>query len=378
MKAVGIICEYNPFHNGHVYHIQMVKKMFPDSILVLVLNGYFLERGEVSLLSKSDKTMLALSYGVDLILELPVVFGTQSADVFATKAIEILHHFQVSDVVFGSESNDIERIIEMAKKQLDADYSMRVQEILKTGVNYPTALAKALDGNAIDTPNDLLGISYAKAVLKSGYPITLHTIQRTNDYHDTLLSSSIISASNIRHKLTFKEDISLYVPEETTKCLRVLDEKKLWELLRFRILTDPHLNQYMTVDEGIEHRLKKCILQASNLDEFVSLIKTKRYTYNKIHRMMIHLLLGFTKEMNDSLEIDYIRVLGFNKQGQLYLNAIKKDITLPLQNKKSKIYQMEEIAAIIYDYLTNSEARIFEIEQKPVIDFSNPTFDNFK
>lgn len=378
MKAVGIICEYNPFHNGHVYHIQKAKKMFPDSTLVLVLNGYFLERGEISLLSKQDKTRLALLYGVDLILELPVVFGTQSADIFAKYAIEILNHFRVTDIVFGSESNDIQMIMNMAKKQLDLDYSIRVQEILKTGVNYPTALSKALDGNIINTPNDLLGISYAKAILTSEYPITLHTIQRTNNYHDTTLSSPFISASNIRHKISLQADISSFVPNDTLACIRSIDEKKFWELLRFRVLTDARLDIYMTVDEGIEHRLKKLILKASSIDEFVSMIKTKRYTYNKIHRMLIHLLLGFTKEMNDSFILDYIHVLGFNEQGQKYLNSIKKDLALPLKNTKSKIYQMEEIAATIYDVLTNSQERSFETEHKPVTIISNPSFDNLE
>ena len=117
MDAVGIICEYNPFHNGHLYHINEVKKMYPNSILVLILNGYFLERGDVSLESKEEKTRLALKYGVDLVVEHPFVFASSSADIFAESAIEILNNLKVKHIVFGSESNDTNKLTRLAKEQ---------------------------------------------------------------------------------------------------------------------------------------------------------------------------------------------------------------------------------------------------------------------
>ena len=369
MNAVGIICEYNPFHNGHLYHIQKVKEMFPDSILILVLNGYFLQRGEISLLSKEDKTKLALTYGCDLVVSLPVVFGTQSADIFAERSIEILNHLQVTDVVFGSECNDIEKIMKMAEIQLTDSFSLRLKEILSTGVNYPTALSKAMDLDVIiKEPNDLLGISYAKAILKKKYPIQLHTIQRTNDYHDVFLQQDMVSASNIRHKITQNEDISSYVPQEVPFMIQKPKEDLLFQLIKYRIITDNNLQTYETVDEGIESRLQKYIWNTSNLEEFIQSVKTKRYTYNKIRRMLLHILLGFSKEVNQNLTLDYIQILGFSCQGQLYLNQIKKQIKISLTvETDSLLYQFEKRAAFLYDLLTNSSVQIYENQKKPII-----------
>lgn len=367
MKAIGIICEYNPFHNGHLYHIKQVKEMFPNSVLVLVLNGYFLQRGEISYLSKQDKTILALEAGVDLVVELPVIFGTQSADIFAEKSLEILTQLKVSDVVFGSECNNISKLFFLAKQQLHEDYFQQVQSFLQDGYNYPTALFKALNQDFICQPNDLLGISYAKAVLKNKWKIHLHTIQRTSGYHNLEENDSIISASNIRKKIQLNDDITKFVPPSVVAKIQNISFKLFFQHLRFRILTDPDLSRYMTVDEGIEHRLKKEILNVSSIEDFLRKIKTKRYTYNKINRMFIHLLLGFTKELNSLASLEYIKVLGFNLKGKSYLNFRKKDLTLPFQKKDSKIYQMELIAATLYDELTHSSEYFFDLSNKPVI-----------
>lgn len=369
MKVVGIICEYNPFHHGHLYHIQQVKQMFPESVLVLVLNGYFLERGEISLISKEDKTKIALNHGVDIVLELPVVFGTQAADIFAEKSLELLFHLGVSDVVFGSESGNTSLLYQMAKSQLNPEFSSRVKLLLDSGVNYPTALSQAMNLDFIlKTPNDLLGISYAKAVLKHDYPIQLHAILRTSDYHDTCSINSIVSASNIREKLKKKNDITPYVPSDVPDLLKTISETFLFQLLSYRIRTDNHLEIYETVDEGIENRLKKAIEETANLEEFIQFVKTKRYTYNRIRRMLIHILLGFTKEINSQLSLDYIHILGFTMKGQKYLQDYQDNIKIPTKPiSSSPIYEFEKRAAFLYDLFTNSSAQIFEKRNKPVI-----------
>jgi len=367
MRIVGIICEYNPFHNGHLYHLKKIKELFPDSLIVLALGGYFLERGEVSCLSKYDKTELALSFGVDIVVEIPVVYGSQSADIFAEKAILILQHLHVTDLVFGSESNDATHLLEMAQEQLQDDYQKKVQSFLKEGCNYPTALSKALS-SSIQEPNDLLGISYAKAILRQKLPIQIHTIKRTNAYHDVQSNQNIVSASNIREKLKNGADISAYVPYDFSKYFKRVDEQLLWQLVKYRILTDPNLAQYLTVDEGIEFRLKKYAKVAHDMNEFIQLTKTKRYTYNRLHRMIIHILLGLTKEVNQSITLDYLHILGFNLKGQAYLNSIRKKSTLvwkPIVS--SPIYQFEIIAAYLYDILTHSSEEQREQSHKPIV-----------
>ena len=176
MEIIGIICEYNPFHNGHKYHIDMIKKKYPKSIIVLALSGYFSLRGDVSVLTKEDKVKLALSYGVDIVVEMPFILSTQSADIFADTAVKILNNFSVDRIIFGSESNDLETIEKIAQIQLyDNDFDKRLKLALKSGTNYPTALANALGVEFDFKPNDLLGVSYVKSALKNHFEIEFET-----------------------------------------------------------------------------------------------------------------------------------------------------------------------------------------------------------
>lgn len=367
MKALGIICEFNPLHNGHVYFINEIKKKYKDYIIVLVLNGYFLERGEMSVLSKEEKINLSLKYGVDLVLELPVLFGTQSADTFASKSIEILNNFKIEKLIFGSESTDIDKIYKLAKIQLeDKNYHEEVKTILKTGVNYPTALAKALKSEFNFTPNDLLGISYVKAILKNKYNIKYETIKRTNNYHDNNLDSSIVSASNIREKANKNNDINKYIPEDYSNILKLNDSKKMFDLLSLKILTDKSLTNYLDVDEGIENRLVEGIYKTKTIEDLIKYVKNKRFTYNKINRMFIHILLGITKE--DAIEdINYTKVLGFNSLGKSYLKTIKKDVNISWKvDKKSLVYNYEIKAAKLYEILTGKKVYEYENSNKSI------------
>ena len=178
---IGIIAEYNPFHNGHVYHIEEIKRRYPASSIVLVMSGNFTQRGLVSIMDKWDKVYLALKYGVDLVIELPFPFATQSADIFASGAIFLLKEMGVEKLIFGSEENNIEKLYNLAKKQLDSSYEKRVQSYLNLGENYPTAMNKALKDLAKDevkSPNDLLGLSYVKEIIKQHANIDVETIQK--------------------------------------------------------------------------------------------------------------------------------------------------------------------------------------------------------
>ena len=368
MNVIGIICEYNPFHNGHIYHINKIKEMYKDSIIILVLNGYFLERGEISVLSKEDKVKLVLDNGVNLVIELPFVYGTQSADIFAETSIKLLNELKVSKVIFGSESNNLQLLSNIVDYQLNDDnYNIKVKEFMDMGLNYPTAMAKALDiAENINNPNDLLAISYIKAIKKNNFNIEPISIKRTNDYHDTHSNDLIVSASNIRNKIKNNENISEFIPKNVINCIKKINEEKLFELLKFKIVTEHDLSKYLTVDEGIENKLKKEILNVCTIKELIEKIKTKRYTYNKINRMLIHILIGLLK-VDNKLDIDYIKILGFNSAGRNYLNNIKKDLNISLCiNLKSKIYHYEILSSLIYDLITDSNTYDFEIKNKPV------------
>ena len=343
MKSVGIICEYNPFHNGHLYHINKVKEMYPDHTIILVMSGNFTQRGDVSLINKWDKTEIALYYGVDIVVELPYVFASESADKFAYASINILNHLNVEYIVFGSESNNIEKLKEIANIQINnKKYDKLVKEYLSEGINYPTALSKAiytLTNKKIDKPNDILALSYIREIIKNNYNIEPISIKRNNDYNSLELNDGITSATSIRYALENNESIDSYIPSKTKEYMyNPRFNNDYFNLLKYKILTEKDLSIYQTVDEGIENRLKKYIINSKSLNEFILKVKTKRYTYNKLNRMFNHIICNFTKEEAVKFsEIEYIRILGFSYKGQNYLNKIKKEIEIPIITKFSSI-----------------------------------------
>lgn len=377
MNIIGLITEYNPFHNGHKYQIDKIKEMYPDSIIITVTSSHFTQRGEISLVDKWTKTKISLSMGVDMVIELPFIFSTQSADTFAHASIKLLNELKIDTLVFGSESNDIELFKSLASVQLNnKDFNTHVQTFLDKGDNYPTALSNALkelNNDTVIKPNDLLAVSYTKEILLQNPNINLVSIKRTNDYHDTTSNEEIVSASNIRSKLINNEDVSKLVPSITYEYIKDIkpNNDKLFELLKYKIISENDLEKYLTVDEGIENRLFNNILESNSLEEFISKIKTKRYTYNKLNRMFIHILVGLTKKEKESYNSpSYIRILGMNKKGQEYLSSIKKDINLPILSKWEKDNQnigLEFKATCIYSLLVNKPELIEQEYKNKVI-----------
>lgn len=380
MNSIGIICEYNPFHNGHLYHINKIKEKYPNYNIILVMSGNFTQRGELSVIDKWDKTSIALNYGVDLVVELPFKFATQSADIFAKGAIKILNYLKVDKIIFGSECNDIKSLKELATTQINnKKYDDLVKSYLDKGINYPTALSKALKditGKTVDTPNDILGISYIREILKNNYNIEYETIKRTNNYNDKHTSGKISSASSIRELLKKNKRVSKFVPKLTNKYLNknnLMFIDDYYPFLKYKILCEINdLNKYQTVDEGLSNRIKKYIYESNSLEELIQNVKTKRYTYNKLKRMFLHILLGFTKDIANS-NLDYIRILGFNKSGKDYLNTLKKEIDIPIITNfgNSKGLLNEELKYISILGINKKNHLEFiekETKQKPIIE----------
>lgn len=342
MESIGIIAEYNPFHNGHLYHIKKIKEKYPDATIILVMSGNFTERGDIALIDKWKRTKIALLSGIDLVIELPFPFATQSADYFSYGAITLLEKLKVEKVVFGSESDDIETLNLIAKTQLDnEDFDKLVKVYSKLGKNYPTAISlaiKDLTNKEITTPNDLLGVSYIKTILKYNYKIIPETIKRTNDYHNEIMNEEISSATAIRKALKERKSVKKQVPEYTYSYLCDLHfMDNYYQILKYKIITEKDLSIYASVEEGLDKLLKKEIIRATSYDDLIKHIKSKRYTYNKLQRMLLHILCNFTKEeKNNFNDITYIRILGLNNKGQKYLNNVKKDLDIPLISKINK------------------------------------------
>ncbi|MCI7241292.1 MAG: nucleotidyltransferase [Bacilli bacterium] len=376
MNVIGIIAEYHPFHLGHLYQINKIKEMYKDSIIIAIVSSSFTQRGDVSILNKWDKARIALDNGIDLVIELPYFYAGQSSDIFAKGAVTILNYLGIDTLVFGMESDDINNLKLMADIQLnDKNYNNIVKEYLSNGYNYPTALSKAIKDILnldIYLPNDLLALSYIKQVKLINNNINVIGIKRTNDYHSKEITSNIVNASLIREQFKNNLDISNYIPSYDTNKLYNVSVNDFYPLLKYQILNNiNNLDKFLTVDEGIDNRIKKYIKNSNNWNELVNNIKTKRYTYNKINRMLMHILFNLTKDESKNIVIDYVRVLGFNSKGRSYLNKIKKnkDINIVTNYKDgiSKLFDLENRVNNIYAIIVDNKLIYEEYSHNPII-----------
>lgn len=369
MIKIGIIAEFNPFHNGHLYLINKVKKLYPDSLITIVLSTNFTQRGEFSMLTKWDKTRISLHNNIDLVVELPCLFATQSADIFAKRSVEILEYLGMDYLVFGSETGEIKTLETLANTAIyNKEFNTLIKSFINEGNSYPAAFSKALYNltniNLINS-NDILGVSYIKAILENEYNIKPICIKRTNSYLNKTPTGSISSATSIREQYFNNQDISKYVPKNV-KSKIILNKNyqtNYFNILKYKLISEINdLDKYLDVSEGIDKKIKKVILNTNNYLELINLLKSKRYTYNKLNRMFLHILLNIKK--TDQYNLNYIRILGFNTIGRNYLKELKQEIAFPIiTNYKDicdEVLYLERIATIIYLTIINHEELIKE------------------
>lgn len=360
MKVIGIIAEYNPFHNGHLYQIKKIKELYKDSIIIVVLNGNFTQRGDVSIINKWIKTDIILKNSIDLVIELPIFYGINNANIFAKGALEILNDLKIDTLIFGSENDNIDDLIAASNIKINnKNYDLLVKKYLDSGNNYAYSSLNAikhLTGISINKPNNILALCYIEEIIRNNYNIEVVNIKRTNEYHSKNITN-ISSASAIRTALKNNENISVAVPDETLKNLNdivYLDD--YYDLIKYKILSCDDLTIFHDVIEGIDKRLKKYIIISDSLDEFILKVKTKRFTYNRIKRILLYILLDIKK--NDITNVkNYIRPLGFNSNGIKYLNRIKGTLSLPLvscYSKNKDLLSLEYKANLIYSLKTNN------------------------
>ncbi|TYR82618.1 nucleotidyltransferase [Priestia megaterium] len=395
MQAVGIIVEYNPFHNGHAYHLEQAKKQTESDCVIAVMSGHFLQRGEPALVSKWSRTKMALDAGADLVIELPYSFSTQKADTFASGAVSILDQLEVHSLCFGSEHGNIESFLDIIKllEIHEQELSLQIQHEIKKGNSYPKAVSLALShiisepvALNLTQPNNILGLSYVKAIKKQLASIKPHTITRIQShYHDEeLSSSSITSATSIRHAL-FQSSLDVnelanYMPQHVLTSL--MDYKKTfgtfhtWEhyfpFLKYRLMTmsPASLQEIYEIEEGIEYRLLSSIKEATSFEDFINKVKTKRYTRTRLQRMCVHILTDTSKEQMqpDQSSCSYIRLLGMSAIGRKYINHIKKRSSVPIVSTVSQ-YKLEDLlidvkATDVYSLALNEPIRSTFLKQE--------------
>lgn len=357
MRACGLIVEYNPLHNGHVYHIQSAKKVAKADCVIAVMSGPFLQRGEPAIIDKFHRTKAALANGVDIVLELPYSYAVQSSQRFAKGAVQTLHEIGVSSICFGSESGVITDFLNSYHlfKKNETLYTKTLQENLKLGISFPQASTRAHEKIGLTTtqmnlsqPNNILGFSYVRTILDNGLPIEPLTIKReNNDFHEQMITNSIASATSIRKKLIsdgLSEEVMRTLPLESTKLLSLYKQNTTiwhkWEdyflLLHYRVMTmsAQELSEIYGVDEGLEYRMKETAKNATSFDQWMQAIKTKRYTWTRLQRIFVHILTNTKKsdmkQLDNQKSVSYIRLLGFTNTGRKYLNENKSKLNVPI------------------------------------------------
>ena len=352
-KVLGIVCEYNPFHNGHLYHIIQSKKATGADYTIAIMTGNFTQRGDVSIVDKWSKAEMALLGGVDLVIELPVLYSISSAENFADGAIKILNSLRIVDnISFGAETTDInllDRIAEVLCNE-PRDYQNLLSHELAKGISYPKARENALMmylndvrrfANVMSSPNNILGIEYLKALRKSKSSILPVCIPRIGAGHsDSTYSKNIANATTVRNfiasnqydTLEFKRlvPISTYsILTENIKKGHVVTSLNHFEkeiLYTIRKMSLQEIAALPDVSEGLEYKLKQAANSCNSLIELFNIVNSKRYTQTRISRILVYALLGITKKdmQLSKSTVPYIRVLGFNEKGKKLLSWISE------------------------------------------------------
>lgn len=347
MKKIGIVVEYNPFHNGHLYQIQKIKEKFgKDCFISVVMSGDFVQRGEVSFLNKWEKTKIALENEVDLVVELPVYYAIQNAEIFSKMAVKILDYLGMEIQVFGAENGEIKIFEEIVTLQKSEEYNKKIQEKIKLGNNYILSQRKILEEYGYRDfikSNNILGLEYVRAILQDKLNIKPYIIKREiSEYNEEKVEDEreqFVSASFIRKIFDSKDEkkmieLKKYIPKNIHKFLinkmynKNIEYKNIknefLKLVKYRMVIDDKkkILEIFDMTEQLYSRIFNSILNSTNYETFLKKIKAKNISLKRIDRILLNILLDIRKVDEN---IDYIRVLGFNDIGREYLKKLKKE-----------------------------------------------------
>ncbi|MEG2839006.1 MAG: nucleotidyltransferase [Lachnospiraceae bacterium] len=389
MKIVGLVTEYNPFHNGHQYHIEKSLEVTGADAAIVVMTGNYVQRGTPAIMPKHLRTQVALEAGVSVVLELPVCYSTGSAEYFATGAISLFEKLGCIDsVCFGTECGDYDILNSIAHILVEEPiaYKERLKHYLKRGDSFPLARQKALkeyqNDNTLDQileqPNNILGIEYLKTLYQTNSTITPYVIQRKEaDYHDMELGSTYSSASAIRRLLAFSgntvhvdadmeydepilTDILTRLEEQVPKtCIHLLEENHRIRypiysndfslLLKYKLLTETRdsLLQYVDITKELANRIINHVNNFISFEQFCDLLKTRAFTYTRISRALLHILLDIKKESMTSYSSHgyhaYAHVLGFREDAISVLTTISATSTIPIITKLTATDALDQL-----------------------------------
>ncbi|MCI8306957.1 MAG: nucleotidyltransferase family protein [Lachnospiraceae bacterium] len=408
MRVTGIICEYNPFHNGHKYHIEETRRICEADYIIGIMSGPFTQRGTPAITDKYSRAKMALLSGCDIVLELPVRFATSSAEGFAHGAVNILNATGITDgICFGTEAgilDDFRKVAEIIDTEPHL-YKEILLSSLKNGLSYPTARSRALSGFLktehiplsadISLPNNILAIEYIRACNHAG--LNVHTVKRTdNGYHDLRLSdmeSGMCSASALRnaviqnagsgnhiskntafHTIAFdntivsESSVSAFIPYNLYEYLsRPVSERHFSMQLYASIVS--HMNSlpdYADISNDLAARIRKNITAFEDWAQFVSLLKTKQYTYTRIQRALSHCMLNIKNFMyeTDKYKAPYIRVLGFRKSSSPLMKLLSQKAAAPVVTKPADVNSLNAVSDSYAKTLLSEDIYASELYEK--------------
>lgn len=335
MKTVGIICEYNPFHNGHKKQIDAIRaKLSEDCAIVCLMSGNFVQRGYPAIFHKSLRAQAAIMAGADLVLELPVTYALSSAEGFAAGGVKILGSF-CDALCFGTETGNANALMDTAKALLSEEFRIALKEQLDKGLSFPAARAAALEEHAelLQKPNDILAVEYCKAILAQSSKMQPMPIMRQGDYHDTAADIENPSATAIRNLLESGKEWHNFIPENAHAIFRGADIHTLAAgeraiLARLRCMTDAEFEALPYGSEGLWRKFMHACRSCDSIEAIIAETKSKRYTRTRIDRMLMCAYLGITKEMLEQ-PAPYTRVLALNDKGRIALKQARLSGVFP-------------------------------------------------
>lgn len=384
MKVLGLILELNPPHYGHKYFIDKAIDSVQPDVTIAIISTNFSMRGDISVINKFDKTNICLNNNIDLVLELPYIGAVASADYFCSNAVNILNSFGVTDIAFGCEMPDIDKLRLLKDYLSNPNYNNALKENLEKGFSYSNSCNKALmtmttDLDLIENfsmPNNTLAIQYINTIdnikENTGKNINVHLIKRIeNNYYDTTVTSNIASATSIRELISKNENFQEYVIDNQVKYLNINSAyDKLLTIIKSTFILKNDINEIKSllgVKEGIENRLDNIINSVQTFDELIKNACTKRYNPNYIKRILLNIVLKVPDQIQ---KINYLRVLGFNKIGERHLKTlpknIKEEIITTFKGQLSAPCQYELKATKLYGLLSEEENIYLQEYQMPI------------
>lgn len=348
MKTIGIICEYNPFHNGHAHQLHTLAQLHPDALRICIMSGSFVQRGEPAIFSKFDRARWAILGGADIVIELPTLYSTGSAQLFGTGAIRMVKALDIDALSFGSETADLDALVDIAKRMDCESTQEQLRTYIKEGLSYGAAFRKALDTEILNTPNALLGLEYIRAGLAYNAKLEYIPILRTSNHHEETLTDELPSGTALRQLITSTGNLSsqlqatipLSIASDMTQVTEngnYVNYNRYYDMVHSlsRRTTPKELEKLGDFSEGIEHLWSKAAQQTS-WTTATEEIKSKRYTYARLQRMGAYLTLGIKKDvLQNAIEEgpQYARLLAFNNRGRQWL---RNEYEIPLIQKWAK------------------------------------------